>query len=140
MGSLSMAATTILNVDDNEAGRYAVTRILERHEYRVREARNGTEALRLARTEQPDLILLDVNLPDINGIEVCRRLRSDSATAAIPIVHITASYLTPSDMARGLESGADNYLMEPVEPDVLLAAIRSTLRAKEAEEAARATA
>jgi PAS domain S-box-containing protein len=135
-----MSPTTILNVDDNEAGRYAVTRILERYEYRVREACNGTEALRLARTEQPDLILLDVNLPDINGMEVCRRLRSDSATATIPILHITASYVTPSDMARGLESGADNYLMEPVEPDVLVAAIRSTLRAKEAEEAARATA
>src|SRR5688572_12363075 len=110
---------TILNVDDNEGCRYAVTRILELNEFNVKEAATGADALRLARAEQPDLVLLDINLPDLNGYEVCRRLKAEPATSRIPVLHITAAYLTPSDMARGLESGAESYLVEPVEPEVL---------------------
>jgi PAS domain S-box-containing protein len=131
---------TILNVDDNEGCRYAVSRILELNEFTVKEAATGAEALRLARTEQPDLVLLDINLPDLNGYEVCRRLKAEPATSRIPVLHITASYLTPSDMARGLESGAENYLVEPVEPEVLIATINSVLRARRAAESARAMA
>jgi PAS domain S-box-containing protein len=131
---------TILNVDDNEGCRYAVTRILELNEFAVCEASNGADALRLARQEQPDLVLLDINLPDLNGFEVCRRLKSEPSTSRIPVLHITASYLSPSDMARGLESGAENYLIEPVEPEVLIATINSVLRARRASETARAMA
>src|SRR5689334_1541409 len=131
---------TILNVDDNEGCRYAVTRILELNNFSVKEAGSGADALRLARTEQPDLVLLDINLPDVNGFEVCRRLKSEPTTARIPVLHITASYLTPSDMARGLESGAENYLVEPVEPEVLIATINSVLRARRSAESARAMA
>jgi PAS domain S-box-containing protein len=131
---------TILNVDDNEGCRYAVSRILELNEFTVREAATGAEALRLALVEQPDLVLLDINLPDLNGYEVCRRLKADPATSRIPVLHITASYLTPSDMARGLESGAESYLVEPVEPEVLIATINSVLRARRAAESARAMA
>jgi PAS domain S-box-containing protein len=130
----------ILNVDDDEGCRYAVTRILELNNFRVHEAGNAADALRLARSEQPDLVLLDINLPDLNGFEVCRRLKSEPATSRIPVVHITASSTNPGDMARGLESGADNYLVEPVEPEVLLATINSILRARHAAEAARAMA
>jgi PAS domain S-box-containing protein len=126
----------ILNVDDNEGCRYAVTRILEHHSFRVVEAANGSEALRLARAEKPDLVLLDLNLPDINGFEVCRLLKAEPATSTIPVLHITASFLSSADMARGLESGADNYLVEPVEPEVLVATINSALRARRAEESA----
>ena len=72
----------ILNVDDYEPGRYVVTRILERAQFRVREASNGEEALRLAAAERFDLVLLDVNLPDLNGFEVCRRLKADTGHGA----------------------------------------------------------
>src|SRR4051794_38308886 len=81
----------ILNVDDDEGCRYAVTRILELNNFAVQEAVTGAEALRLASSEQPDLVLLDVNLPDIDGFEVCKRLKSQPATARIPVLHVTAS-------------------------------------------------
>lgn len=134
---MSSPIPTILNVDDNEMCRYALSRLLQHNNFVVKEAANGSEALRIARAEQPDLVLLDVNLPDMNGFEVCRQLKADAATSRIPILHITASYYTPGDMARGLEGGADSYLTEPVEPEVLIATIRSVLRARTAEEAAR---
>jgi PAS domain S-box-containing protein len=134
---MAFTEPTILNVDDNEMCRYAVTRMLQHNHFRVREAGTGTEALRIARSEQPDLVLLDVNLPDVNGFEVCRQLKAEASTARIPVLHITASYYSPADMARGLEGGADSYLTEPVEPEVLVATIRSVLRARSAEEAAR---
>src|SRR3954471_23323280 len=123
---------TILNVDDNEGCRYAVTRILELNHFNVKEAATGADALILAKSEQPDLVLLDINLPDLNGFEVCRRLKSEPATARIPVLHITASCLAPPDMAVGLESGAETYLIEPVEPEVLIATINSVLRARRA--------
>jgi PAS domain S-box-containing protein len=131
---------TILNVDDNEGCRYAVTRILELNNFIVKEAGSGTEAIHLARTEQPDLVLLDINLPDLNGYEVCKRLKAEPITSRIPVLHITASYMNPADMARGLESGAENYLVEPVEPEVLVATINSILRARRAADSARAMA
>jgi PAS domain S-box-containing protein len=131
---------TILNVDDNVASRFAVTRVLEQHQFRVREAGSGAEALKLAAAELPDLVLLDVNLPDINGFEVCHRLKSDPATSGIPVLHITAAYLSVSDMTKGLESGADSYLLKPVEPDLLIATVKSVLRTRRAEEAARSLA
>ena len=131
---------TILNVDDNEGCRYAVTRILELNDFTVKEARAARRRCVMAKTEQPDLVLLDVNLPDLNGFEVCRRLKAEPATSRIPVLHITASYMTPGDMARGLESGSENYLVEPVEPEVLIATINSVLRARRAAESARAMA
>jgi PAS domain S-box-containing protein len=136
----SYSRPTILNVDDNEGCRYAVTRILELNNFIVKEAGSGVEALAMARAEQPDLVLLDINLPDLNGYEVCKRLKAEPATARIPVLHITASYMNPSDMARGLESGAENYLVEPVEPEVLIATINSILRARRAADSARAMA
>jgi PAS domain S-box-containing protein len=137
---MAYSRPTILNVDDNEGSRYAMSRVLTLNDFDVREASTGAEALRLARVEQPDLVLLDINLPDVNGYEVCRRLKAEPATSRIPVLHITASYLTPSDMARGLESGAESYLVEPVEPEVLIATINSVLRARRAAEQARAMA
>jgi PAS domain S-box-containing protein len=137
---MAQTRPTILNVDDNEGCRYAVSRILELNDFQVKEASTGAEALRLAQLEQPDLVLLDINLPDLNGYEVCRRLKAEPATSRIPVLHVTASYLTPADMARGLESGAENYLIEPVEPEVLIATINSVLRARKAAESERAMA
>ncbi len=134
------AVPLILNVDDDEGGRYAVSRDLTRGGYQVVEACSGNEALRLTMEHQPDLVLLDVNLPDIDGFEVCRRLKADPGTACIPVLHISASYLDNHSRARGLNIGADGYLTEPVEPTVLNATVKSLLRMKEAEQGLRQTA
>lgn len=130
-------APLILNVDDYEPARYAVTRVLQQAEFRVAEAGTGAEALELARTQHPDLILLDVNLPDITGFEVCQRMKADPATARIPVVHVSATSAQTADRARGLDFGAESYLIHPVEPEVLVATINAALRAHRAEETAR---
>lgn len=126
----------ILNVDDSDANRYARSRMLRMAGFRVDEAMTGRAALSLA-GERPDLILLDVNLPDISGIEVCRQLRSDPATADIAVVHISATSIGTEDRIAGLDGGADAYLVEPVEPPELVAVVRALLRTRHAEEAAR---
>lgn len=123
---------TILTVDDNDALRYTLTRALRSGGYTVLEARNGAEAIKLAGTS-PDLITLDLNLPDVDGFEVCRRLKADPHTAHIPILHISATYVEPKHRVRGLDSGADAYLAEPVSGDELLATVGALLRMKHAE-------
>lgn len=123
----------ILVVDDNEAGRYATVRMLKAAGFDVVEARTGHETLEKAR-QKPDLIVLDINLPDINGIEVCKRLKADPETRHIPVLHLTATYLNLKDKIAGLESGADGYLTHPFEPAELIATIKSLLRLKKAEE------
>src|SRR5579884_2214917 len=103
---------TILAVDDEPANRYARARGLRKAGFTVVEAATGAEALRLA-ADRPDLILLDVNLPDLDGFEVCRRLKADPATAAIPILQTSAQRVGPEDRVQGLEGGADGYLVLP---------------------------
>lgn len=123
---------TVLIVDDHEINRYATGRVLREAGYVVMEAASGQEAL-LKSQLRPDIVLLDVNLPDIDGFEVCRRLRANLSTAAIPIVHTSATFVSDEDRAQGLNVGADGYLTRPVEPRVLIATIRSCLRARHAE-------
>jgi signal transduction histidine kinase len=130
-------SATILNVDDDPANRYAVTRTLRRAGYTVREAGTGQEALALAR-ENPDLILLDVQLPDVTGFEVCQRLKADPATAPIPVLQVSASYVTSEDRVQGLEGGADGYLVTPLEPRELVAQVKAMLRVRRAEARERA--
>jgi two-component system cell cycle sensor histidine kinase/response regulator CckA len=105
----------------------------------VMEAGSGAEALRLV-GHKPDLVVLDVSLPDINGIEVCRRIKSDPATRSVPVLHVSAVYVASGDRSHGLEAGADAYLIKPVEPRELLATVRALLRIHEAEEKARGAA
>jgi len=126
----------ILNVDDTEAGRYAVSRILSKAGYEVMEAANGMDALSLV-AQHPDLVLLDVNLPDIDGFEVCKRIKADPATASIPVVHLSATYVAGRHLVQGMEGGADGYLTHPVEAPVLVATIRAYLRLSAAETALR---
>lgn len=128
----------ILNVDDNEASRYTKSRILRRANFEVKEATTGGEALGLAIEERPNLILLDVNLPDMNGFEVCRRIRTDPLLASTLILQISASSIRGQDRAFGLENGADAYLIEPVEPDELVANVTALLRLRQTEENLRA--
>ncbi len=124
----------ILSVDDNETNRYVRTKTLARAGYEVIEADTGEIALRLADERSPDLILLDVRLPDYHGSSVCRLLRQNPRTASIAILQISASAIEPRDMVVSLDSGADSYLLEPVDPDVLLASVRALLRLRSAEE------
>src|SRR6266542_3122202 len=119
---------TILNVDDNEAGRYAKTRILQRAGYQVLQAATGGEALRIVTELRPELVLLDVKLPDINGLEVCRQIKSDRSSADIMVLQVSASRVSSADRVQGLEIGADAYLTEPLNPAELLATTRALLR------------
>jgi DNA-binding response OmpR family regulator len=131
----------VLNVDDDAAGRYAVGRNLKQAGYRVEEAETGLEALRLVSELKPDMVLLDIRLPDIDGFEVCRRIREQqSEIASTPVIHMSASYLDTSSKVRGLETGADAYLTEPVEPSILVATIESVLRIRRAERQVRRSA
>jgi two-component system, cell cycle sensor histidine kinase and response regulator CckA len=127
---------TILNVDDDPGGRDATTRVLEREGFVVKEADTGSEALRLAET-MPDLILLGVHLPDVSGLEVCRRLKQEPRTHVIPIVHLSANPVAPESRTAALECGADAYLKHPLDPGLLVATIRALLRARRAENDAR---
>jgi signal transduction histidine kinase len=126
----------ILAVDDNEVIRYALRRSLQEGGYDVIEARTGAEALTLARRE-PALITLDINLPDMDGFEVCRKLKEDPATSEIPILHISASFAEIEHRVRGLEGGADAYLSEPVNQQELLATVKALLRLSYAQQEAR---
>jgi PAS domain S-box-containing protein len=133
------AGARILAVDDIEAKRYAWEKVLTKAGFAVSTASTGLEALELARNE-PDLIILDVHLPDIDGLEVCRRIKEEPSTASIPVLHISASLISPEDRATALDGGADGYLTEPVDPEVLIASVRALLRMRRAEEFARKAA
>ena len=122
----------ILVVDDNPATRYATCRVLREVGWTISEAGDGAEAIRMA-GDHIDLIILDVNLPDIDGFEVCRRLRANEATARIPVVHLSGTYVNDAHKVHGLESGADGYLTHPVEPPVLIATVNAFLRTRLAE-------
>jgi PAS domain S-box-containing protein len=125
---------TLLYVDDDEVILRAYSWVFERAGFTVRTATTGADALRLAAT-RPDLIVLDIRLPDVDGYEVCRRLKADPATASIPVLHLSAAFVTSEDRAHGLEGGADGYLVKPIDPRELLATVRALLRVKEAEAA-----
>lgn len=122
----------VLHIDDNLANRYAVRRILERIGLDVIEGATGAEGLRLAE-ENPDLIILDIKLPDVNGFEVCRRLKADPRYRAIPVLQMSANFTQTHDKVEGLESGADGYLAQPIEPAVLVATVQSLLRIRRGE-------
>ena len=128
---------TILHVDDNAANRYIVTRMLQNAGFDVQQAASGKAGLQLALESQPDLIVLDVQLPDLNGFEVCRQIKTNPATAFIPVLHLSASFVKSEDKVQGLDSGADGYLAQPVEPIELVATVNALLRTRKAEEAAR---
>lgn len=133
------SAHKILIVDDDEGARYALRRTVERLGYEVATAATGQEALERA-SEDPALILLDVHLPDLSGFEVVERLRQEPATAHIPVVHLSAVFADPLSQSKGLNRGADAYLVSPTEPTLLGATIKAQLRVRRAERAARAAA
>jgi CheY-like chemotaxis protein/predicted transcriptional regulator len=115
---------TVLNVDDHEAALFARTSILRKEGWHVVEAQTGRGALEAVRHHQPDVVLLDVHLPDINGLEVCRQIKSDATTRHIKVVQVSASVRAPLDQLHCLEEGgADMYLTEPMSRGTLLSVI-----------------
>jgi PAS domain S-box-containing protein len=125
---------TILNVDDNEGSRYSKARILRSAGFTVLEAGTGDGALRMATEQLPDLLLLDVHLPDMSGLDVCQRLRDNPRTQRMPIIHISATAVSPQDELKSLDAGADLYLAEPIGPAELLTAIKTMLRLRATEQ------
>ena len=121
----------ILAVDDNPSALYATSRVLRSAGYEVIEATTGAAAL--AAAARADLVVLDVNLPDIDGFEVCRRLRARPDTSQLPVLHLSATFTQSADFALGFEAGADSYLTRPVEAPVLIATVRTLLFARHAD-------
>ena len=121
-----MSAKTILYVEDNELNRKIVRDLLRHTSYRLLEAPDGETGMAMAREERPDLILMDIQLPRVSGIEATRTLRTEPATADTPIIAIT-SFALSGDEQRAKDAGASAYLAKPYSPFDLLAMIRKLL-------------
>jgi len=124
----------VLVADDEQNAVALLTRILEREGFAVESARDGEIALDMARSLEPDLILMDVQMPKMNGFEVVERLRNDPLTARIPIIFVTAAAREASDVAHGLGLGADDYIRKPYNYHELLARAHSKMRARQLED------
>src|SRR5471030_2290541 len=120
----------ILIVDDNEVNRDILVTRLETYGYEMLQAADGEEAIAAAKKHLPDLILLDVMMPKIDGIEVTRRIKADASMPFMPIILVTAK-ADSKDVVEGLEAGADEYLTKPVDQTSLVARVKSVLRIKE---------
>jgi two-component system phosphate regulon response regulator PhoB len=120
-------AREVLVVEDEPDIRRLVVLHLEREGFRCRTATTGSDALREVKAAAPDLVVLDLMLPEVDGLEVCRRLRRDASTAAIPIIMLTAKS-DEVDRVVGLEIGADDYVGKPFSPKELVARVRAVLR------------
>ena len=129
----------ILIVDDHETNRDILVTRLGMHGYELLQAADGEEALASARENLPDLILLDVMMPKLDGIEVCRRLKGDATLPFMPIILVTAK-ADSKDVVAGLEAGADEYLTKPLDQLALVARVKSVLRLKELHDKVQAQA
>jgi putative two-component system response regulator len=125
------AGSLILVIEDDEANRVLVTKGLERDGYRVIAVADGETGIRAVEEHVPDLVLLDVGLPRMDGYEVTRRLRRDPRTATLPVLLVTGRS-TPEDVVAGLDAGADDFVRKPFERAELMARIRSALRLRRA--------
>jgi signal transduction histidine kinase len=123
----------IMVLDDSEQGRYVTVRVLRSAGFRTIEAANGKDAIALADREKPDIAILDIRLPDIDGFEVCRRLRENTKLPSLAIVQRSATFEGAEYQVRALEGGADTFLSDPVDPTVLVATMRAMLRLRRAE-------
>jgi two-component system cell cycle response regulator DivK len=132
MGAMAEPCGCVLLVEDNEDSQVIYRLVLEHYGYCVLSARNGAEAIEVAQQHLPDLILMDISIPIIDGWEATRRLKSDSRTAEIPIVALTAHALS-TDRERAAAVGCDGYLTKPAEPRRVLQAIRDLLTRRSAQ-------
>ena len=136
--ALADTPATILLVDDDQAKRDVMATWLREAGHTVHEAATGREAL--VQAPSADLVLLDVNLPDVSGYDVSHQIKSDPATAAIPVIQVSATPVAVADRAHGLAQGADAYLTDPAEPEELLAVVVAVLRYYRARQRAERTA
>jgi two-component system cell cycle response regulator DivK len=121
--------TKILVIEDNEQNMYLVNFILEKHGYLVIQARNGEEGVSQARQGKPDLILLDIQLPVMDGYAVARELRKNEVLAKVPIVAVT-SYAMPGDRENALAAGCTGYIEKPIDPDTFITQVERYLNPK----------
>lgn len=127
-----MDRRSVLIVDDNQTHQYSLGRHLEESGFLVLQARTGAEALEIARTQKLDAVLLDINLPDTNGFEVCERLNSDPETASLPIIFHSATHDTQVARARAMDLGAVSFLSYPISIEHLISVLQGAiLRANE---------
>jgi signal transduction histidine kinase len=133
-GKKPSAGPLVLNVNDNDASRYLVTRMLEKGGFSVIEAATGGAALEQVRAKMPHLVVLDIKLPDISGLEVCQNIKADPRTHSIKVLHTSAVFLATEFKVQSLECGADGYLSHPFEQEELIATVRSLLRLTEIEQ------
>src|SRR5580658_2461299 len=124
----------ILVADDNETNRHILQLRLKANGYEVLHAGDGEQVLAVTREQRPDLILLDIMMPKLDGIEVCKRLKADAALPFTPIILVTAK-AESGDVVEGLEAGADEYLTKPVDQKALVARVKALLRIKERHDA-----
>jgi CheY-like chemotaxis protein len=129
-------AERILVVDDDDTGRYLKTHTLRRYGYVVSEAASGSEALRAVHAQAPHLVLLDVKLPDMSGVDVCREIKAMPVN--IVVLQTSAAFVGPDDRTAALQGGADSYLIEPIEAEELAAVVNALLRMRNAETQLRA--
>lgn len=129
-----MRRAKILIVDDREVNRYIRKEILKKAGYECIEAATADAAWQSCLSDAPDLALLDVHLPDRSGVSLCRQIKTESGSAKIMVIQISASAVEVRDAVLGLDAGADDYLIDPVDPDFLLAKVRSLLRIRKIEE------
>jgi class 3 adenylate cyclase/CheY-like chemotaxis protein len=129
----------ILVVDDNETNRDIIVTRLEANGYKTLQAADGQEALAAVTQHHPDLVLLDVMMPNIDGLEACRQLKDNAGLAFTPVILVTAKAAT-QDVVAGLDAGADEYLTKPIDQAALVARVRSMLRIKELHDQVQAQA
>ena len=119
--------SSVLIVDDNEVHQYALTRALQHADFEVLVARTGTDALDLTKKHRPDVLLLDINLPDVNGFEVCARLKTDGNTDLIPIVFHSATSATAAAKSYAEAFGAAAFLTYPIDTEQLIVILRGAI-------------
>ena len=117
----------VLLIEDDPIMWFLIGDILRKSGYNLETCGDGAQALETARKVKPDLILLDVHLPNLNGIEVCRQLKRDGLLCKIPVIMISGDYREVDHRIEGLSVGADDYVLKPFSPEVLLARIRRLL-------------
>jgi len=121
-----MSKGTVLYIEDNEQNYYLVNVLLKTQDYRVLWAQDGREGIEKALELRPDLILLDIQLPVMDGYEVARRLRSNPDLSSVPIIAVT-SYAMAGDREKAVNAGCDGYIEKPIDPDTFLAQVNKYL-------------
>lgn len=121
--------TTILIIEDNEQNMYMLSYLLNKSNYKALEAFNGIDGIKLAQKNNPEIILIDIQLPDMDGYEICKELRNNELNKNVTIIAVT-SYAMGGDREKAIEAGADGYLEKPINPETFIEEMESIINAK----------